>query len=77
MQSFTELDTRATAAAVGSARDHIEAELREEVQALRAEIIDLKKMLGQHWKRGEIKIAERCYVVDPSGFRGTRAVADD
>ncbi len=47
MHSFTEEETRETLDAVGNARDHIEADLHREVQLLRAEIGELKQLLGQ------------------------------
>ncbi len=45
MQSFSESEGRNTVAAVDEARDRIEADLHRELQALRGEIGDLKRML--------------------------------
>lgn len=47
MHSFTEEEKRETIDAVGNARDHIEADLHQEVQLLRAEIGELKQLLAQ------------------------------
>ncbi len=46
MHSFTEEETRETRDAVTDARDHIEADLHQEVQLLRAEIGELRRMLA-------------------------------
>jgi len=45
MHSFTEQETQETQAALGAARDHIEADLHREVAALRTEIAELKQLL--------------------------------
>ncbi|MDH3762325.1 MAG: ion transporter [Gammaproteobacteria bacterium] len=45
MHSFTEEENRETQDAVSQARDHIEADLHQEVAALRAEIAELKQLL--------------------------------
>ena len=45
MQTFTDQETRDTIHAVDAARDHIEADLHQEVSALRAEIVELKALL--------------------------------
>ena len=45
MHSFTEEETRETEAALIETRDHIEADLHQEVSALRTEITELKQML--------------------------------
>jgi len=47
MHSFAEQETQETIDAVGDARDHIEADLHQEVQLLRAEIGELKQLLAQ------------------------------
>ena len=47
MQSVGEKEHDATLAAVGDARDHIEADLHREVQAMRQEIRELKALLLQ------------------------------
>jgi voltage-gated sodium channel len=46
MHSFTESDKRETIAAVDEARAHIESDLHAEVRALRAEIAQLRTLLG-------------------------------
>ena len=45
MHSFTEEESKVTMDAVGEARDHIEADLHQEVAALRREIAELKEIL--------------------------------
>ena len=45
MHSFTEAEAQETMDAVSEARDHIEADLHQEMAALRQEINELKKML--------------------------------
>ncbi|MFT6895936.1 MAG: voltage-gated sodium channel [Paraglaciecola sp.] len=45
MQRFTESDTKATVGTVDQAREHIEADIHEEMKALRGEISELKKIL--------------------------------
>jgi len=45
MHSFTEQENQETQDAVTQARDHIEADLHQEVAALRAEIAELKQLL--------------------------------
>jgi voltage-gated sodium channel len=45
MHSFTEEENRETQAALNEARDHIEADLHQEMAALRAEIIELKQLM--------------------------------
>ena len=45
MQTFSEGETKETVTAVVDARDHIEADLHSEIQALRNEIADLKSAL--------------------------------
>ena len=45
MHSFTEEENQETKAAVTEARDHIEADLHQEVRILRAEISELKQLL--------------------------------
>ena len=51
MQSFSEDDRRDTLVAVDAARDHIETDLHREVLALRADIADLRGLLG-HGREG-------------------------
>ncbi len=51
MQSFSEDDCRDTLVAVDAARDHIETDLHREVLALRADIADLRGLLG-HGREG-------------------------
>ncbi len=46
MQSYSEDEHRDTVAVVDQAREHIEADLHEEVRALRAEMRELKTMLS-------------------------------
>ena len=55
MQSVGEKEHDATLAAVGFARDHIEADLHREVQAMRQEILELKALLiqGNRARKGE------------------------
>jgi len=45
MHSFTEEENRETQAALNQARDHIEADLHQEMAALRAEITELKQLM--------------------------------
>ena len=45
MHSFTEEENRETQAALNEARDHIEADLHQEMAALRAEITELKQLM--------------------------------
>jgi voltage-gated sodium channel len=45
MHSFTEEENRETQAALNQARDHIEADLHQEMAALRGEIAELKQLL--------------------------------
>jgi voltage-gated sodium channel len=45
MHSFTAEETRETQEALNEARDHIEADLHQEVRALRTEIAELKQLL--------------------------------
>ena len=45
MHSFTEQENQETQEAVSAARDHIEADMHQEVAALRAEIAELKQLL--------------------------------
>jgi len=47
MHTFTEQESKVTVNAVGDARDHIEADVHQEVRALRQEIAELKKLLRQ------------------------------
>lgn len=47
MQSFTEAEKDETIAAVGDARDHIEADLHAELRALRGEIAALRAQMAQ------------------------------
>ena len=47
MQSFTEAEKAETIAAVGDARDHIEADLHAELRALRGEIAALRAQMAQ------------------------------
>jgi len=56
MHTFTEQETQETKHAVSDARDHIEADLHQEMKTLRGEIADLKLLLqgssGRHEKSG-------------------------
>jgi len=45
MQTVTEAEQKATQATIDAARDHIEADLHDEVRALRGEIAEIKEML--------------------------------
>ena len=45
MQTVTDADHEATQASIEAAREHIEADLHEEVRALRGEIAELKELL--------------------------------
>jgi len=45
MHSFTEEENRETQAALNEARDHIEADLHQEMAALRSEIAELKQLM--------------------------------
>ena len=45
MHSFTEEENRETQAALNQARDHIEADLHQEMAALRGEIAELKQLM--------------------------------
>jgi voltage-gated sodium channel len=45
MHSFTEEENRETQAALNQARDHIEADLHQEMAELRGEIAELKQLL--------------------------------
>ena len=45
MHSFTEEENRETQAALNQARDHIEADLHQEMAALRSEITELKQLM--------------------------------
>ncbi|MCQ4262753.1 ion transporter [Stutzerimonas stutzeri] len=45
MQTVTDADHQATQATIEAAREHIEADLHEEVRALRGEIAELKELL--------------------------------
>jgi len=45
MHSFTEEENRETQAALNEARDHIEADLHQEMAALRSEITELKQLM--------------------------------
>ena len=47
MQSFTEKEQQETVAAVEQAREHIEADLHDEVRAMREDIRELKTLLSQ------------------------------
>jgi voltage-gated sodium channel len=47
MHTFTEQESKVTVNAVGDARVHIEADVHQEVRALRQEIAELKKLLRQ------------------------------
>ncbi len=47
MHTFAEEDSAETRAAVSDARDHIEADLHTEVNALRAEIGELRRLLEE------------------------------
>jgi len=47
MQTVTDADHEATQATIEAAREHIEADLHEEVRALRGEIAELKELLRQ------------------------------
>ena len=46
MHSFTEEENRETQAALNDARDHIEADLHQEMAELRGEIAELKQLLN-------------------------------
>jgi voltage-gated sodium channel len=45
MHSFTEEENRETQAALNEARDHIEADLHQEMASLRGEITELKQLM--------------------------------
>ena len=45
MHTFTEQESKTTTDAVGEARDHIEADVHQEVAALRQEIAEIKELL--------------------------------
>jgi voltage-gated sodium channel len=52
MQSFTNEETAQTVAAVGEARDHIEADLHSEMRQLRGELAELKAVLRTRGETG-------------------------
>ncbi len=58
MHTFTEEETERTTAVVGDARDHIEADMHEELAALRAEIGVLKQLLLETSGRGQSEKAD-------------------
>jgi voltage-gated sodium channel len=45
MQSFSDEEHRETASVVDQAREHIEADLHNEIRELRSEIVELKTLL--------------------------------
>ncbi|HCG37851.1 MAG TPA: ion transporter [Pseudomonas sp.] len=51
MQTVTDADHEATQATIEAAREHIEADLHEEVRALRGEIAELKELLRGQARR--------------------------
>jgi len=51
MQTVTDADHEATQATIEAAREHIEADLHEEVRALRGEIAELKELLREQARR--------------------------
>jgi voltage-gated sodium channel len=72
MQSFSESEMRTTVDAVDEARDHIEADLHREMQALRSEIGDLRRLLKE---RVQLNSRYERRAADGLGARATRPAA--